>query len=77
MPPHCAPPAWEEMLSPATYHASKHGWHFGGQHSHVLRHIVRCLMPPVTKNGRSPSAKREDAISNSEVHLSKIGPAQV
>ena len=32
---------------------------------------------PVTKNGRTPSAKREDAISNSEVHLSKIGPAQV
>ena len=30
---------------------------------------------PVTKNGRTPSAKREDAISNSEVHLSKIGPA--
>ena len=24
---------------------------------------------PVTKNGRTPSAKREDAISNSEVHL--------
>ena len=26
---------------------------------------------PVTKNGRTPSATREDAISNSEVHLSK------
>ena len=30
----------------------------------------------MTKNGRTPSAKREDAISNSEVHLSKIGPAR-
>lgn len=37
MPPHCAPPAWEEMLSPATFHATDHGWDFGGQHSHVLR----------------------------------------
>ena len=32
---------------------------------------------PVTKNEEAPSAKREDAISNSEVHLSKIEPAQV
>ena len=30
----------------------------------------------MTKNGRTPSAKREDASSNSEVHLSKIGPAR-
>ena len=30
---------------------------------------------PVTKNGHTPSAKREDVISNSEVHLSKkLGP---
>ena len=31
----------------------------------------------MTKNEEAPSAKREDAISNSEVHLSKIEPAQV
>ena len=38
--------------------------------------VVVLLLLPVTKNGRTPSAKREDAISNSEVHLSKIGPAR-
>ena len=31
----------------------------------------------MTKNEEAPSAKREDAISNSEVHLSEIEPAQV
>ena len=31
----------------------------------------------MTKNEEAPSAKREDAISNSEVQLSKIEPAQV
>ena len=31
----------------------------------------------MTKNEEAPSAKREDAISNSEAQLSKIEPAQV
>ena len=30
----------------------------------------------MTKNGHTPSAKRDDVSSNSEVHLSKIGPGQ-
>ena len=43
---------------------------------HLTTHLVR-EESPVTKNGRTPSAKREDASSNSEVHLSEIEPAQV
>ena len=31
----------------------------------------------MTKNEEAPSAKREDASSNSEVHLGEIEPAQV
>ena len=31
----------------------------------------------MTKSERNQTLKREDTISNSEVHLSKIGPAQV
>ena len=36
--------------------------------------FFRCLLP-VTKSERNQTLKREDTISNSEVHLSKIGPA--
>ena len=40
-------------------------------------YISTALTLPVTKNERTPSAKREDTISNSQEHLSKIEPAQV
>ena len=39
-----------------------------GGRLHVLSQLD---VKPVTKNGHTPSAKREDVISNSEVHLSK------
>ena len=38
---------------------------------------IREVGEPVTKSERNQTLKREDTISNSEVHLSKIGPAQV